>query len=220
MSQVTPNMGLTVWNLGGDFFNYSQLLADFQAIDDHDHTSGNGVQVPTGGIANLAITTAKIADLGITTAKINTDAVTSDKIADDAVGSDQIAADAVGTSEIAPDSVGASEIAPLAVTGAEIANSTIGDGKLITRIIRGKINADGSIGRGTGFTVSKPGTGQYVITYTSAFSTNPVGVATLQAGGDKMLYVDDGFTTKLEVYTQDESSGPEDQPFSFIVVSA
>jgi hypothetical protein len=166
VSQTTPNMGLTAWNLGGDFFNYAQLLANFNALDDHDHTPTNGVLIPTGGIANLAITTAKIADLGVTTAKINDDAVTQAKIANDAVGADQIVAD----------SVGASEIAPLSITGAEVANGTLAQTKLNIQVLWGGFNPDGSVAQAGsgGWTPSKTGTGTYTVNWTTNFSAIPI----------------------------------------------
>jgi len=43
----------------------------------------------------------------------------------------------------------------------------------VPRFIYGNVNADGSIYSGTGFTVSHPSTGRYIITFTSPFSTIP-----------------------------------------------
>lgn len=37
-----------------------KIKNSLDAIDDHDHTTGKGVQIPTGGIANGAVTNAKI----------------------------------------------------------------------------------------------------------------------------------------------------------------
>lgn len=74
---TTPNMGLTKWDLSSDPYDHTQLANNFSAIDVHDHTAGKGVQVPTGGIANLAITTAKLADGSVTAAKLGASAVSS-----------------------------------------------------------------------------------------------------------------------------------------------
>jgi hypothetical protein len=38
--------------------------AAMQAVDQHDHTTGKGTQIPTAGIANNAVTRAKLASLG------------------------------------------------------------------------------------------------------------------------------------------------------------
>lgn len=198
--QNFPEMGLVGWNLLSDDFDHTQLLANWAKLNLHDHTPGKGQLIPTAGLANLAVTTAKLAD----------DAVTNAKIAINAVGAAQIASNAVTTFKIAGNAVATASIADGAVT----------DAKLATRIVRGVINAAGTTVRGTGFSVSKPGTGQYVITYTVPFTANPIGVVSIHSGGDKMSYIDDGFTTRLEVYTQDISAGPQDMDFSFIVVSA
>jgi hypothetical protein len=41
------------------------------------------------------------------------------------------------------------------------------------RIVRGTVNADGTIGQGSGFSVSRTSTGQYTVTFTTAFSAEP-----------------------------------------------
>ena len=73
MSNTTPetNMGLYVWDSPNDHFDYEQLAGNFSKIAKHDHTSSNGVKIPTGGIENLAITNAKIADATIDKSKFN-----------------------------------------------------------------------------------------------------------------------------------------------------
>lgn len=70
---TTTNMGITKW-AGSDHFSYSQLATNWDKVDAHDHTSGKGVQIPTAGIANNAITSAKIADGAIVNADINASA--------------------------------------------------------------------------------------------------------------------------------------------------
>ena len=86
MAQTSSNMSLNVWNLGTDYFNFSQLAANFNKIDSHNHTgSPNGVQIPAGGIANNAVTTATMANSSVTTDKIADLNVTTGKIADGAV---------------------------------------------------------------------------------------------------------------------------------------
>lgn len=67
---TTPNMGLTKWDLGGDAYDHSQLAANFGAIDLHDHTTGKGVKIPAGGIADGAITTSLIGLGAVTTDEI------------------------------------------------------------------------------------------------------------------------------------------------------
>lgn len=60
MALTTPNMGLTVWNLTTDPYNHDELAENLGKIDEHDHASGRGKQVPTGGIEDAAITEAKL----------------------------------------------------------------------------------------------------------------------------------------------------------------
>jgi len=57
---TSPNMGLIVWNLTSDRYDHDQQADNWRKVDQHDHSSGKGLQVPTGGIADGAITAAKI----------------------------------------------------------------------------------------------------------------------------------------------------------------
>jgi hypothetical protein len=67
---TTPNMGLKQWDQAGDFFSFSELKLNWDAVDQHDHTTNKGVQIPTAGIANLAITGAKIAANAVDATKL------------------------------------------------------------------------------------------------------------------------------------------------------
>lgn len=58
---TTPQMGLKVWNLTTDPYNSGQLAENWAKVDEHDHTTGKGQQIPTGGVADGAITVAKLA---------------------------------------------------------------------------------------------------------------------------------------------------------------
>jgi hypothetical protein len=60
MAATTPNMALKVWNLLTDSYDHSQLAENFAKIDQHRHTEGQGLQIPTGGIENGAIAAAKM----------------------------------------------------------------------------------------------------------------------------------------------------------------
>jgi hypothetical protein len=55
MTQITTNLSLTVWNSLEDPYDSSQLVDNFIKIDQHDHTSGKGTQVPFAGISSAAI---------------------------------------------------------------------------------------------------------------------------------------------------------------------
>lgn len=96
----------------------------FQKIDEHDHTSGKGVQVPTAGIEDGAITGAKldsgivddstieidsstlqVKDGGIDTAQLADGSVETAKIADDAVTTEKMAINYALSSLIINDSI-------------------------------------------------------------------------------------------------------------------
>lgn len=94
MSTITDNMGLTKWDSLNDSFSHAQLAANFQALDEHDHTESKGVQIPAGGIAPLAVGPGNLQDGTFTTEKIADDAVTSAKLADGAVTAAHIASGA------------------------------------------------------------------------------------------------------------------------------
>lgn len=88
---TTPNLGLKVWNLTTDPYDSGQLADNWAKVDEHDHASGRGKQIPTAGIEDGAITTSKLAiganitpDASVTTAKLASEAVTSPKIASEA----------------------------------------------------------------------------------------------------------------------------------------
>jgi hypothetical protein len=84
-------MGLNVWDDLDDPYDHVELAQNWEKVDDHDHTTNKGLQIPTGGLSNLAVTTPKIADgavvtgkiavNGVETANLNNGAVTADKIA-------------------------------------------------------------------------------------------------------------------------------------------
>jgi hypothetical protein len=81
MSTILTNMGLRAWNDPNDTFSYTELVDNWAAIDTHDHTSGKGVQIPTAGIANLAIDSTKIANDAVTNPKIPLSTLTGDRLA-------------------------------------------------------------------------------------------------------------------------------------------
>ncbi len=83
MSTTTANMSLIV-PASGDSDYPSSISSSLNTLDAHTHASGSGVQIPTGGIADNAITTAKINALAVTTAKIAANNVTRAKL--EAVG--------------------------------------------------------------------------------------------------------------------------------------
>src|SRR5688500_11762674 len=73
---TTPSMGLKRWDQPNDVFSYTELSDNWAKVDAHDHTSGKGVQIPTSGLANLAVTTSKLAGNSVDGSKILSNAVT------------------------------------------------------------------------------------------------------------------------------------------------
>lgn len=58
MAQNSTNMTLKLWNSLSDPYDSSELVANWVAVDAHDHTTGKGVQIPFAGIATAAIATS------------------------------------------------------------------------------------------------------------------------------------------------------------------
>lgn len=101
MARTTPNLSLHVWNLVSDLFNHTQLAANWDAIDAHDHATNGGAQIPVGGLApnavlnsnldSAAVNTNVIVDSAITTPKLANNVVTSAKILDGSVALSDLA---------------------------------------------------------------------------------------------------------------------------------
>jgi hypothetical protein len=80
MSTTTSNMGLLIPE-SGDTDYPSSASTSLTSIDAHDHTTGKGVQIPTAGVVDSAITAIKIATNAVTTVKILDANVTKAKLA-------------------------------------------------------------------------------------------------------------------------------------------
>jgi hypothetical protein len=63
MAFTSAKMSLRIWNLLTDLYDHAQLADNWAKVDYHDHSPGKGVQVPTDGIADAAVTPAKLAAL-------------------------------------------------------------------------------------------------------------------------------------------------------------
>ncbi len=61
MAFTTAKMGLKIWNLLTDLYDHTQIADNWAKVDYHDHSPGKGVQIPTDGIADGAITATKLA---------------------------------------------------------------------------------------------------------------------------------------------------------------
>lgn len=108
----TLNMNLIPWDEGDDPYDYAQLSGNFVKIDLHDHTTGKGRRIPTGGLEDSAVTSIKIAPRNVTRNRIDFDAVGDEELADDAVTRPKLADDAVGPDELDEEAVEAKHLAP------------------------------------------------------------------------------------------------------------
>lgn len=72
-------MGLHIWDQVADPYDHTQLADNWDLIDAHDHSPGRGVQIPTEGIADGAITHAKLAS-GVGSPAAGS--ITADQLAD------------------------------------------------------------------------------------------------------------------------------------------
>lgn len=115
MAITTPSMGLKRWDQPNDVFSYVELSDNFAALDIHDHTTGKGVQIPTGGIANLAVDNTKLANNAVTNTKVLDATLADAKLASPNNGSYRnlfsvshrmTSADISGTTYIAANSTG------------------------------------------------------------------------------------------------------------------
>jgi hypothetical protein len=127
MAYISDKMGLRVWDQLNDPYDHDQLADNWNKISYHDHTPGRGVQIPTEGLADGAVTAAKLA------------AGTTLPLADNSVTQPKIADNAIGTAEIIDGSV----------TGAKILDGTITDVEIDpTYLSRVGISSGATIRRG------------------------------------------------------------------------
>ena len=131
--------------------------------------SSNQIKVPTSGIgtsqiADSAITTAKIADSAVTTAKINALAVTAAKIANSTITGTQL------SSSINLPGAGVQSASKNVI----VSNTNPSPSSLGLSVIRGRVQSDGTVIGGEGFSVNRTGVGVYSITWSSAFNSGDV----------------------------------------------
>lgn len=132
----------------------------------------------------------------ITTAMLQDDAVTGAKIADGAVTAPQIAANAVTTGKIADD----------AVT----------DAKRSLKVIRGAVNgADGATLRGSGFSAVRNLAGFYTLTFTVAFASAPIIVASCEETVSRFAIPANVAAGTADVRTRSDAGGVIDASFEF-----
>lgn len=135
MGYFSGDMGLRVWDLPTDDWSRTELANNWEAVDGHDHTTGKGRQVPTGGIVDGAISSIKLQDLAVSTTKLANQVVTQAKLANLSVGTAQLIDLGVTTTKLGDASV----------TGAKVADNSIGATKLQDGSVSNAKLADGSV---------------------------------------------------------------------------
>lgn len=121
MATTTTNMALQSWDQVGDIYDHTQLANNWSKLDQHNHTSGKGLRIPTDGIEDGAITADKLSSVPlINTAQLIDGSVTTAKILDGTI--------LVG--DLADDAVEAAKIKDNAVTTAKILNANVTPAKL------------------------------------------------------------------------------------------
>lgn len=78
---TTINMNLTVWDLATDPYSHNQLTQNWETIDTHDHSPGNGVQIGTASILPNSITQGLLAPNSVGVNELQDGSVTADKFA-------------------------------------------------------------------------------------------------------------------------------------------
>lgn len=91
MPVSTTNMGLTTWTALDDYFSPTQLAENFQTLDLHDHTEGNGVPIEAGGLAANSVTGSALASGSVTESKLGSGSVTSSAVGASSIGTTQLA---------------------------------------------------------------------------------------------------------------------------------
>ena len=97
------------------------------------------------------------------------------------------------------------------------------------RTLVGRVSSTGTINQGSGFTVSKNGTGIYDINFTQSFASHPVVVANSYGNTDNILSVHSLTSSSCRIRVTDirgrledlpdtSATQPEDNAFTFIAI--
>jgi hypothetical protein len=92
---------------------------------------------------------------------------------------------------------------------------------VISQVVRGRVNSDGTVAAGTGFTSVKNSTGNYTVTFTTPFSQAPIVVASSFGfpGAIAEAYVNAVAAGSMDVLTGQPGTSFRDSAFMFIAMS-
>jgi hypothetical protein len=101
-------MSLVAWDQDTDPYDHNDLVNNWIAIDEHNHTAGRGAPLPSEAIPVLgqenlepcSVSTVQLCDLAVTSEKLAKCSVTSLELCDNAVTNPKIADNAVGSAEL------------------------------------------------------------------------------------------------------------------------
>lgn len=145
MSQTTPQMNLTGWDLASDPYDHSELYQNWVNIDAHDHTGPpKGVQLPLDALEE-PVDNAHLADDSVSTSKIQDGAVTKDKMTPCSVGPVELCNNAVTSSHILDGNVQSAEIANGAVTEPKLNDGAVTTQKIAAGAVVNSKLGDSSV---------------------------------------------------------------------------
>lgn len=208
--------------------------------------------VTTAKLADASVTGSKIASATIAAANLATGAVTSTGILDGTIATADMADSAVTTAKILDGTIATADLADNSVSSAKIVsgvnlsagtlaatgNATIGSvngtatlkvndkpvpvGEENLRIIRGSVNADGTIALGTGFTITSatPGFAAWQVNFSTPFSVTPTVLVSdyNSQDGFHAVVADPATANSFRCYYTMFNNNPTRRGFSFIAI--
>jgi len=135
-TEAETNLQNQIWDLAGVVSGAPPYADDMVTLAAHNHSNGNHPQIPTAGIANLAVTASKIANGTITGAQLagatiseyhlQTNSVSSAKLQTSAVTESKIASSSISTAKLQNDAVDANKLGDNVVSDIHLGFNVMG----------------------------------------------------------------------------------------------